>query len=465
MNQGFRRRAKSSVKSGLPTIDLLPERIENPETLLRRQFPIFSWGSSDQAVVFKLQPGNGFEIPQKVIKVAKLSEIAPSVEVYADFPGPLSRSKSKKKDLEAWFEKNIAKLKSDNMKMDELLINELLYALVQNDGDFASAALHKIWAAILAPNVNFQFSQDLNSGFGSRAGPGISANAFKLDNAGINTVWALVQAGNREGALNFAISKQDWAFAFIIAQSLGQETFSKVCSDYARVSFPFLTNQNTRVHHLMPLLLKLFVGNPKSVIEDFMNVPSEAEFAKTHYREIISAAIINGVRTDFLVEFGRFLSRSGLACASEICLMLAGLILSRLPLQTGAVFSNIGSFTLTSVYSETYEYVLSMSSVSSASIPQTGLPDLLLLKIKRAQTLADMGHFTASRKYCDQIGNVMRTLGKSPFVPENASADFKHLLMRLSDCSSTESGWLGGKLSKVNLDKVWGLLDKFIGGE
>ena len=37
--------------------------------------------------------------------------------------------------------------------------------------------------------------------------------------------------------------------------------------------------------------------------------------------------------------------------------------------------------------------------------------------------------------------------------------------MRLSDCSSSESGWLGTKLSKVNLDKVWGQLDKFIGGD
>ena len=462
---GTRKRGKSNARLSLPTIAQAPERVENPEALLRRQFPIFSWGVSDQAVCFMPQPGNGFELPRRLLRVAKVSEIVPRVDVHADFPGPLSKAKTKRKDIESWLEKNIARLRDDYSKVDELLLSELLYALVQNDGEFTLDALHRQWASILTPSVDFAVSQEALSGFSTRTGPGLAANAFRLDNAGMNTVWAMIQAGNRDAALQFAVSKLDWALALIIAQSLGPDTFSKVSGDYARITFPFQTNQNTRVQHLMPLLLKIFAGNARGVIDDLMNVPSEGEFARTHYREIVSAAIINGASTEFLVEFGHFLGTSGLTCASELCFMLAGLILSRVPLKSGAIFALLGLYTLTSVYSEIYEHVLAVSSVSAASIPPTGLPDLLTAKIKRAQVLADMGFFAASRKYCDHIGSVMKTLGKSPFVLPAASADFKCLLVRLSDCSSSDAGWLGSKLSKVNLDKVWGQLDKFIGGD
>ncbi|KAF5209801.1 vesicle coat component [Clavispora lusitaniae] len=61
--------------------------------------------------------------------------------------------------------------------------------------------------------------------------------------------------------------------------------------------------------------------------------------------------------------------------------------------------------------------------------------------------------------------STLKVLGKSPLVSAQALAEFQSLVMRLSETSSSESGWLGSKLSKVNLDKVWGQLDKFIGGE
>lgn len=459
-----RKRGKSMGKPQLPTIDQGPIKIENPESLLKRQFPIFNWNRSDKVSVFIPKISNGYEMVPQNIRVGSLWSVTSLVNVYPDFPGPLSKSKTKRKDIEVWLESNIQILKADFRKADELIINEFLLLMVQNADGFGSLSLNQQLAAALTPNVNFDFNQQTTTSLVGHSGPGLSANAYKLDTAGINYIWNLLQAGNREDALQFAISKQDWAIAFVIAKSLGPDRHKKVCSDFARISFPFQTNQNTRVQHLMPLVLKLCVGDVKSVIEDFKNVPSEAEFARAHYREIISTVLVNNFATEFLVEFGHFLQTSGMTCASELCFMAAGLILSRVPVQNGAVFSMVGTFTSTSVYSEIFEYVLMTTPGALAPVPQTGLPDLINMKVKRAQVLADAGHFLISRKYCDHLTSMLKALGKSPFATPQLSSELKSLVIRLTESSSNESGWLGS-LSKVNLDKVWGQLDKFIGGE
>lgn len=437
-------------------------RVSNPAALLERQFPIFNWGNSQSVVHLIPAVASSFGPTRQSLKVSKTLTLLPQLEMYSEFPGPLSKSKSKKKELESWLEKKITKLMSNYS--DETLLCQVLLALVQHDGQFTSPALHKDLASILTPNVDFTQEQKPAPNY-LHLGSGLSANAYKLDASGVNTVWSLIQSGDREAALSFAISKQDWALSLVVAHSLGPERFSKVASDYARMMFPFQRNQNTKVQHLMPILMKIFAGYSKGPIEDFLNVPSEAEFAKSHYREIISAAIINGTFSEFLVEYGKFLADANLQFASELCFVIGGIIMSKNPLQNGAVFSYVGSLTVTSIYSEIYEYVLLTSPITGNAIPPSGFPHLIPNKIATAQLLADLGAFGTARRYCDHISGILKTVGKSPFVRSNVISDFQNLLMRISESNANDSGWLGSKLSRVNLDKVWGHLDKFIGGE
>lgn len=459
--QAYPARGNSSSINSAPA-----PTVQNPMALLERQFPIFHWGSSQKVVCLIPQlPVGSFDPIVRAVQVTSVSNKLPNLSFYGDFPGPLSRSKSKKKEVETWLDSNIEKLESSFASPDELLLCQVLRSLVKNEGHFKSPSFIKEVASILTPNIDYSVETKPGAFLAHGIQNPANANAFKLDGQGVNTVWSMIQTGNTEGALEYALSKNDWALGFIIAHSISPERFAKLASDYARNMFPFQKTQGTKAQHLMPVMMKIFAGNYKGVIEDFMNIPAETEFAKTHYREIIAAAIANKCNSEFLVEYGKFLSTTGLDTASEICFVIAGIIMSRAPLANGAVFSLVGASTHSLVYSEIYEYVLQISSATANAIPPTGLPHLITLKIRRAQVLADFGLFHESRRYCDQLSATLKSLGKSPFVSPSTILEFQNLLVRLSDTSSSDAGWLGSKFSKVNLDKMWGHLDKFIGGD
>lgn len=440
-------------------------KVQNPAALLERQFPIFHWNSS-QNVAFMIphQPVSSFDPLIRKIQVEKVSDVASKHNLYNDFPGPLVKGKVKKKDMELWLQKVITSTEAENPASDEVVLAKILLLLVKFDGNFRNEELLLEVAKVLTPNVDY--NQETPAASMSVGGQAISANAYKLDNQGINSVWSLIQTGKTEEALSIAMSKGDWALSFIIASSIGQERFAKVASDYARISFPFQKGLIAKVQHLMPILMKIFVGNSAGVISDFENVATEGEFARMYYKEILAAAIVNNCNTNFLVDFGNFLSNSGMTTASELCFIIGGLVMTPSPLTNGASFQAVGVFTLTSVYSEIYEYILLVSPATLNTIPPSGLPHLLLFKLRRAQTLADFGCFTEARRYCDLIGSTIRTLGKSPYVSPGLTHEFQELLIRLSNSGASDSSWLGAKLrSRVNMDKMWGHLDKIIGGE
>lgn len=439
-------------------------KVQNPQALLERQFPIFLWSHSlNTAYLIPQVPFSSYDPVIRTIKVGNLSDVAKQSKLYCDFPGPLTKTKAKKKELEAWLQKIIAAMETENPVSEEIILAKVLRLLVSFDGDFGNKALHLEVAKVLTPNVDY--SQEATAMSIAAGGQAISANAYKLDNLGINQVWNLIQTGKTEDALTLALSKGDWALGFIIASSMGQETFAKVASDYARRCFPFQKGPGIKVQHLMPVMMKLFAGNSAGVISDFENVPSEGEFAKAHYREIIAAAIINNCGSEFLVDFGKFLSHCAMDIASELCFIIGGFVMTPTPFNNGATFQAVGASTPTSVYTEVYEYILQTSPVTSNMLPPTGLPHLLQFKLKRAQTLADYGFFVESRKYCDYLGGAFKSLGKSPYLHPGMTHEFQQLLIRLSNSGTTDSSWLGGILSKVNLDKMWGRLDKIIGGE
>lgn len=113
------------------------------------------------------------------------------------------------------------------------------------------------------------------------------------------------------------------------------------------------------------------------------------------------------------------------------------------------------------MYTQLYEYILTTSGKSAP------LPHLLPIKLKHASTLADYGLSNESQKYIDYINSILKSLGnRSPFVSQQLIQEFQNLIVRLSELGSTEQGgWFGSKMSKVNLDKVWGQIDKFIAGD
>ncbi|KRZ98907.1 uncharacterized protein AC631_05341, partial [Debaryomyces fabryi] len=456
-----RRRGVSNVKSNFYHKEQIAPKVENPNALLQRQFPIFNWSSSKNvAYMTPSAVTNTYNRASESINVTDIKEVLKDSHYLSSFPGPFSKVKTKKKDVEKWLESYNEFLAQDNTgeKLDELLLSQILLALVRFNGDCKSDDFSKAACAVLNPSVDYtndNTHMDINS-------MSAIANAYRLDNAGINIIWSLLQIGNTEKALEFCLSKGDWALALMIANFDGPEKFGKIASDYARSTFPYQKSQS-KVHHLMPVMLKLFAGNSKGAIDDIANVQTEGEWFIHHWRDLVSLVVINKPQQghEFLCEFSKLLTLSGQIIPSQICLILAGLPLSNVPSQAnGILFSVIGFGSHSFAYSEIYEYTIQLCA---SNIPPTGFPHLLPLKLKHAQVLADYGLFTESQKYCDAISNIIKATGRSSFFNPVAFQEFQNLLMRISQSSSTDLGWFGSK--KLNLDKMWDQLDKFIGGD
>lgn len=434
-------------------------KVQNPAALLERQFPIFNWtNSTNVTYLIPATVNTNFHSGVGNVQIKSCDSMFKDKETLTAFPGPLPRNKSKKKDLEKWLETNIEflQLLNDPTKIDEILLNKVLLSLVKFDGDIKAEGFSKEVSNNLNPTLTY--TAPIPEAMTSL---GVSPNAYRLDQSGVNYVFLLIQLGKMEEAVQFSITKGDWAMALVLGMATSKDTFNKVASDYARISFPF-HKSNNKVHHMMPLVLKIIAGNSKDVIEDFKNVPAEGEWFSNHWAEFVAIILVNEnpAGLQFFHDFGKFLKSINNGIASDICFMLSGTPLSIAPNDS---FSYVGGYTTSGIYSEIYEYVAYLASGASSSF--SGFPHLLPLKLKHAQVLADYGAGSGAQKYCDYVGNILKGGNRNPYVSPEMITELRKLLMRISDAESSDSGWFGSKISKVNLDKMWGHLDKFIGGE
>jgi hypothetical protein len=438
----------------------------DPSTLLKRQFPIFNWSLAKNVVYMIPTPvnphSNYLQTSSPAINIMDATSIFKDINLYETFPGPLIKGKTKQKDLEKWLVTNADFLaKSKASDPDEVLLSRILLSMLQHDRDTNFDDFSKAVCSELNPTIDYYSDMPFDITSGSSK---IGTNSFKLDTAGVNTVFSLFQLGQISKALDFTVSKGDWALALVIANFSGPEVFGRIASEFARNSFPF-QKSNNKVQHLMPMLLKIFAGDINGLFQDLNSVSTEGEYAILHWREIVSSVLISGAKqaSHFVTEFGKFLSLHGNTYAAEICYILVGLPLSQVVSSSGVLFPVVNSKGTSSMYTEIYEFILCSKN---SSLPSFGFPHLLLMKLKQAAILADYGLFLQSQRYIDHINTIIKSLGnKSPFISPTVIHEFQKLIVRVSESGEAELGWFGGKIGKVNLDKVWGQLDKFIGGE
>ncbi|CCE86162.1 Piso0_005817 [Millerozyma farinosa CBS 7064] len=460
-----RRRGVSSSRHNLhpgAPIQHPPPKVQNPQALLQRQFPVFHWSSSPRVVYIipKTNVGTyGMSKSQDVV-IESIGQVMKD-EVLSSFPGPLSKSKTKKKDLEKWLVSNGDILSQKGMSGidSEFILNQLLLSILRHDGNTTTKQFTREVAAIFDPSLDFNYdlSAEMTNSFG------VITNAHKLDNSGVNMIWRLLQVGETEKAIEFCTLKGDWTLALIIASMLGKDSFSRIATGYVSQTFPFQKSPG-KVQHLMPLILKIFAGNIEGVVQDLYAINSERDWSIQHWHEIVSSVLINSPPRagDFFIEFGKFMQNSGDKLISSICFVLAGLPLSSFPAANGNVlFTFIGSSAKGIIYTEIYEYLMQLSN---SNVPPNGLQHLLALKLNHASLLADMGSFVEAQKYVDSLGSSLKN-EKPSFYNSSIAKEFQTLAIRVSNSGSSEQGWFSGKISKVNLDRMWGQLDKFIGGD
>lgn len=414
----------------------------DPNIQFQKQFPIFNWGVNYNVSM----------IPKSLLKNITISLLSgPFAETLKSFPGPLSK-KLKPKEVEKWLRAKSSYASDPNLPAGEISVNDeiglILSALLAANGDANSADFLTAACSILNPH-----HYSLLDSVATPQGASHSATAYKLDNSGLNQMLTFCQAGHMDRALELCIAAGDWALALIIGHSMGPQAFGKIASDYARTSYPFQKSQS-KLHHLMPIILKVFAGNVKSVLDDFLNVATELEWVLAHWRDVITLIAANAIHSpnvhEFLTEFGKLLAVHGNTIGRDICFVLTGASLS-------PAFNVVGGDSQFGIFhTEIYEYALSLNSSNGF----TPAPNLLV-KLNHAQLLADYGLNVESQRYCDHIGTSLKGARQQQISPAIVR-EFQRLLVRVSDTGANDQAWYGG-MSKLN--KVWGQLDKFITGD
>lgn len=425
-----------------------------------RQIAIFQW-TPNQNIVYCL-PDHSSNSEKKVAQKIVVNQILNIVKINPtclNFPGPFNKLKTKKKDIEKWIGANIEKFKkSPSLFSNELLLNQFFLLALKYNGDIKSTSFIKSFCSTL----NLDLDKDFDEPFVNSTNSNLHGS--KLNTEDFDHISNLIFSGKSEKALNYSIKKNDWSFSFLIANFLGNESYLKTVATYLSVNFK-LTNLKTVNFGLMKLLLKIINGNCQTFFNE-LEQSEEINLLVSNWKKLVSIILINNFskQAEFLCEFGKFLSNNNNVYGAQICFMLAGLPLSHLPLnQSNVKFFHIVSESGSFFYTEIYEYTLSLNSYFS--IPVYGFPHLLSLKLRQATLFADYSMFNESQKYVDVVNSVIKSLGnKSIFINAKLLRDFQNLIMRLTESGSTDSGWFGSKITKVNLDKVWGQLDKFING-
>lgn len=255
----------------------------NNETLLRRQFPIFRWGSTGKAVsVIPPQIAFGGTSTNIEIKIAPVNQIVTSDPNLSKFPfgivGSKGALKNKKKDLEKWIEDYIGENEENGKAFgnkttrssDRITLWKILLALLKSGSSVTnpSKELTDSVRTILDPFVQAQESPDLNSfapavdlyqkGTGQLTASALGNNSnqgVKSDN--VNRLADYIKVGQREDALKYALDQRLWAHSLILASSLGPTQWLNTVSEFVREEIRPLPLQSARD---LALMYRVFSG-------------------------------------------------------------------------------------------------------------------------------------------------------------------------------------------------------------
>lgn len=451
--------AKGSKHFTPPTNGFTPAPVViNPENLVRRQWPLFSFSGVDK-VASMIPNIDAYNHNICKINVHDLSSILKVDQVATSFPGPLLKSKTKKKDVIKFINDLLAS--SANVEplphAEELIWKCLLVMLekIENQGDFANSDYIKEISIILNPSLtssdgaNTMFDLIQVSRIVQNYAPNKPFNSCKLDESGASEIQRLLETGDKNRALEFALMEGDWAMALIVAHLLGNLVFTQVVKLYTMAN---LQNSSLADH------LNFFIQTTFKETNIVEQLKGKERWIIEHFKFVIPFILTNNTGYgNVLSQIGEALVKAGFISYGKLLFILSGLTL--IPKTLNDIPSSLKGM----VIEEIYDYILSSSSIIPGNLPQ-GLPHMLPLKIRHAGYLADIGLLVEAKKYCDNVQTAIAS--KQVFCEPSTYIAHAALTGRLSH---TGSGWLSSKLSRPQLDRVWNTLDKsfnkFVSGE
>ncbi|KAG0690352.1 hypothetical protein C6P40_003170 [Pichia californica] len=417
----------------------------NPQNLVRRQWPLFSFSAQDK-IASMIPSFDGYNHNICNIKVTDISNILLKDEHISLFPGPLTKNKTKRKDVVKWLDDKIASLSTQTRApslSEELTWKclKLMMEKIDKPGDFLDMEYIKAISSILNPDLNVATA--MNNSFDIIQLSKLSKipntnrqfNAVSLDSAGFELIHSMLEVGDKKSALEFAVSQGDWAMALLVSNLMVHFATDSIGQD---LTF-FVQSKGEGGFSIDQLK-----GKEAWLVENFGIVVPFIMMGNADYGKL-------------LMSIGEALNKAGEKTYGTLACILSGYPL--IPKFLSEMQTSIYGM----IINEIYAYIL----LSSGNVPQNfsnGFPHLIPLEICHAGYLADIGCSTIAKKYCDNAQNLISS--KQLFCEPATVIAQKNLSERLSQVGSS---WISSKLSRPQLDRVWTTLDKsfnkFVAGE
>ncbi|CAN6605623.1 hypothetical protein TRVA0_003S00320 [Trichomonascus vanleenenianus] len=418
------------------------------EALMRRQFPIFRWGTCKRAVVM-IPPGIAFAT-SKDIKIVNVGDLLQPDNLINKFPSPLlnakgGANKSKKKELEKWMDERIASMEApgsqDVTGKDRFEHKVMLWKIVRvflRNCETVSCSravvdnLEEI-RSIIAPGAakyvgnnaddlqNFASATDIfRNQFRNRRGSNVVHDQYSGARFGpeeLRMILTDIEAGNRGGALRKALENRLWAHALLIASSMGPEQWRNAVSEFVREE---VRNMDPPASQSLAFMYKIFAGSGADSVSELTGTTQretgEHLNALINWRNHLAMIISNPSPNsrDVLMAMKKSLADLGLVEASHICALLSGSpnVFGNPDKEQGisilGATESVGlQHTDNVMLSEIFEFI-QLAAPQETSPVTTHYPHLLLFKIIRASELADYGFIAEAQRICENVVSLLK---------------------------------------------------------
>ena len=207
-------------------------------TSFPKQIP--RYGGGNTAPMVKRSPGE--------IKLQSIKEVLPLSEDISKFPGPL-KSKSKKKDVQAWLTRKLEALESqrtgpafehsmseeEHKRFEEnVLLWKVMHVLVENDGNLEGPAAAAAVKKALAPQdsdatdaePSFNTAADI---VGRSRSNTANLQAEPVDPRAVEDLQKMLTKGDREKAVWHAVDQRMWGHAMLLSSTLNKDIWKQWC--------------------------------------------------------------------------------------------------------------------------------------------------------------------------------------------------------------------------------------------
>lgn len=500
--------ARKIHSSSIPVVAPAAAPVD-PAALMKRQFPLFSWGNGKTVLVGIPPPiayGSVSRMDLRVIKQVDMPQSEESI-LMSKFPAPLvgakGVTKSKKKELEKWMEEKIESLRQvhgqahppDDRRTHRLLLWQLLDILLKADAHLSKIGpdTMKSINELLDPNSAYRkerlpnISAQYTSGsdlYGQqrthmRHPTSTSSTSNEFGSQELKELFQYIQAGDRESGLRVALDKKLWGHALVIAGSLGPGSWNNAVSEFVREE---VRRESIPEAKSLALLYRVFAGaGSDSLTEVAPPIGPHGERAYDNlgnWREYLSLILSNRSSNDkeAIVELGRLLLNAGFVEAGHVCFILSDYAIFGSPEEPS--ISLVGSSRFGGIkdadsilMSEVYEFLLLSNPPPNVSNVVSNFAHLIPYKIHHCMLLADYGYVSEAQKLLEVLpamikrGGAINTPGSSAnsgSLNSRLASMIDDLAHRLAVTDDSAGGWFGGKLGK---NKQWmQSFNKFVSG-